>query len=104
VQLSGRLAIRYEPLISQVRPRGQQCSPSPAHCIASSAACLRRIRRIWAGFHPQARSQSTPVQSPIVAAVSCFFVNDPTIDFDLTGLLNVGDMPVLSGIIRKVLR
>lgn len=60
--------------------------------------------RFRSGFHPQARSQSTRVQSPIVAAVSCFFVNDPTIDFDLTGLLNVGDMPVLSGIIRKVLR
>ena len=92
-----------------------QPQPRPPHCVASSAACLRRIRRIrilgrraamrfWSGFHPQARSQSTRVQSPIVAAVSCFFVNDPTIDFDLTGLLNVGDMPVLSGIIRKVLR
>ena len=91
-----------------------QPQPRPPHCIASSAACLRRIRRIriLAGGRPCGsgraftpnRSQSTRVQSPIVAAVSCFFVNDPTIDFDLTGLLNVGDMPVLSGIIRKVLR
>jgi hypothetical protein len=120
VQLSGRLAIRYEPLISQV---SQAVSPAGSHAAPTAPAALHRKQRrvpaphpphphfgrrtamrFWSGFHPQARSQSTRVQSPIVAAVSCFFVNDPTIDFDLTGLLNVGDMPVLSGIIRKVLR
>ena len=97
------------------RGQAMQPQPRPPHCVASSAALpaphpphphfgRRTAVRFWSGFHPQARSQSTRVQSPIVAAVSCFFVNDPTIDFDLTGLLNVGDMPVLSGIIRKVLR
>ncbi|XP_020906062.1 extended synaptotagmin-3 isoform X3 [Exaiptasia diaphana] len=41
--------------------------------------------------------------SPLVGGVSVFFLNRPDIDFDLTNLLNILDIPGLSDILRGVI-
>lgn len=40
--------------------------------------------------------------SPLVGAVTVYFLNNPDIDFDLTNLGNVMDFPGLSDILRKI--
>ena len=34
-------------------------------------------------------------QIPLVGALTCFFLYNPTVDFDLTNLANLFDAPVL---------
>jgi len=40
---------------------------------------------------------------PVVGGLTFYFVDQPRIDFDLTGLANLGDMPGLRGMLRRAI-
>lgn len=56
-------------------------------------------------IHGMVRVVMTPLitRIPLVGGLQIFFLNNPTIDFDLVGIIDVLDMPGLSDLLRKII-
>ncbi|XP_044743931.1 extended synaptotagmin-2-A isoform X2 [Chrysoperla carnea] len=56
-------------------------------------------------IHGMLRVVMTPLitQVPLVGGVQLFFLNNPTIDFDLVGIADVLDMPGLGDMLRRII-